>query len=93
MMIQNISNNARKALEFSSEEAHKMGNRTIDPEHLLLGIIRHKENRAMECLQEMKVNIDMLKYIVENRIKQQDLIPEDVQIPASKKLEKILRMS
>lgn len=93
MMIQNISNNARKALEFSSEEAHKMGNRTIDPEHLLLGIIRQKDNRAMECLQEMKVNIDMLKYIVENRIRQQELIPEDVQIPTSKKLEKILRMS
>lgn len=93
MMIQNITNNARKALEFSFEEAHKMGNTSIAPEHLLLGIIRQKDNKVMQCLQSMKVNVDMLKYIVENRIKQAELIPEDVQIPTSKKLEKILRMS
>ncbi len=93
MIIQNITKNARKALEFSSEEAHKMGNRSIDPEHLLLGIIRQKDNRAMECLQALKVNVDMLKYIVENRIKQAELIPEDIQIQFSRKSEKILRMS
>ncbi len=93
MIIQNISNKARKALEFSSEEAHKMGNGAIAPEHLLLGLIRQKDNRAMECLEAMKVNVDMLKYVVESRIKQQDLIPEDVQIPTSKKLDKILRLS
>ena len=93
MIIQNITNKARKALDFSLEEAHKMGNNSVDPEHLLLGLIRQKDNRAMECLQEQKVNVDLLKYIVENRIKQDELIPENVDIPVSKKLEKILRMS
>ena len=38
-----------------------MGKSEISPYHLLLGIIRHKENRACELLQSHNVNLSRLK--------------------------------
>ena len=48
-------------LIYSREEAIRLGKSEISPYHLLLGIIRHKENRACELLQSHNVNLSRLK--------------------------------
>ena len=92
MIMKNITKDMHKVLEYSIEEAHRLGNPTLNPEHLLLGMIRKKENKGLQYLDRLNINTAMLKYVIENRIRQENTIPEEESIPLSAKSEKILRM-
>ena len=43
---------------YSTQEAERLGNAYVGPEHLLLGIFREGSNRAVELLYEMKVDVN-----------------------------------
>ncbi|MBO7764082.1 MAG: Clp protease N-terminal domain-containing protein, partial [Bacteroidales bacterium] len=45
----------------SREEAMRTGCYDITPDHLVLGIIRHKDNSAYELLMRFKIDLLMLK--------------------------------
>ena len=92
MIMKNITQDLNKALEYSLEEAHRLGNPVINPEHLLLGMIRNKDSKGMQCLLKLNVNTAMLKYVIENRIRQENALPDKESVSLSTKSEKILRM-
>ncbi len=92
MTTYNLTDELRSVLEFSVEEAHRLGNGSVAPEHLLLGILRKKENKALRCLNERNVNLLLVKYRIENRVRQAEMLKEDVQTPFSQKTDKILKM-
>lgn len=59
-----------RILGYSKEEALKLNNDFIAPEHLMLGIIRDGENIATDVLREkFFINIDDLKRIIEEKMK------------------------
>ena len=45
-----LSDEVQKIMTYSREEAMRLGNYTIGPEHLLLGILRHGDNEATALL-------------------------------------------
>lgn len=49
-MERNFSNHAKIVLGYSREEAARLQNHDILPDHLLLGIIRDGEGKAMEAI-------------------------------------------
>lgn len=54
---------------YSKEEANRLRNSYIGPEHLLLGLIREGEGKAIEILFNLHINLQDIKYQLENILK------------------------
>ncbi len=63
-----ISNELSAIINFSRDEAMRTGNYEISPDHLFLGIIRHRENTAVDILRGMMIDIDDMKCFIDNRV-------------------------
>lgn len=57
-----------RILAYSKEEAMRTGDYAISTDHLLLGILRHKDNEACRALQELGIDVDDLKSYVEKKL-------------------------
>jgi ATP-dependent Clp protease ATP-binding subunit ClpA len=56
---------ARRALQYSQEEAQRFQHNYIGTEHLLLGLIREEEGVAAEVLESLGVELDQIRTAVE----------------------------
>lgn len=70
-----FSNEVNDILSYSKEEAMRLGGYIILPDHIVLGIIRHRENTACYYLVKMGINIEELKSLIEQKISKTDTIP------------------
>lgn len=79
---------------YSKEEANRLKNNHIGPEHLLLGMLRNGEGKAIEILSKLKANLANIKKQIENQLKTEanDLLYPDAEIPLSNGAAKILKM-
>ena len=55
-------------INYSKEEAIRLRNNYIGPEHLLLGILREGEGKAIEVLFNLQIDLKQLKIEIENRL-------------------------
>ena len=53
---------------YSKEEANRLNNSYIGAEHLLLGLIREGEGKAIEILFNLQIDLKQLKHEVENSL-------------------------
>jgi len=63
-----FSTAVKEIISYSFEEASRLGNTTIRPEHLLLGIMKSKNNSACRLLEKMHVDLEGLRKEVETSI-------------------------
>jgi STE24 endopeptidase len=56
---------AKAALKFAQEEAMRLGYSTIDPEHLLLGLLANSASRAAEILRASGCELENVRTAVE----------------------------
>ncbi len=69
-MNNQYSKSVTRVLTYSKEEAIRLCNDYIGPEHLLLGIIRDGDNRAAQVLQEkFALNLKQVKSLIEQRVR------------------------
>ena len=69
-MINQFSQKVSDILVYSKEEAIRLGNDYIGPEHLLLGLIRDGESRAVEVLiHKFRIDLDAVKQQIEKCIR------------------------
>ena len=54
---------------YSKEEANRLRNSYIGPEHLLLGLIREGEGKAIEILFNLQINLQDIKNQLETIVK------------------------
>ena len=54
---------------YSKEEANRLENTFIGPEHLLLGLIREGEGKAIEILFNLHIDLKELKKEIENKLR------------------------
>ena len=66
-------------ITYSKEEANRLCNSYIGPEHLLLGILREGEGKAIEVLFNLQIDLKQLKTEIENRLR---LVPDDALLHA-----------
>jgi hypothetical protein len=59
---------SKKALELSLREALRLGHKSIEAEHILLGLIREGEGVACQILHELKADPDDVRGRVENAL-------------------------
>ena len=70
-MKNNYSKRLMDIIEYSREEAARLQNSYIGPEHLMLGIIRDGEGKAVQALRELNVDEWDIKRKIEQEIFQQ----------------------
>ncbi len=68
-MESKLSERVNHIINFSKEEANRLKNRSIAPEHLLLGILREGEGKAIELLKIQNVDLLELKLHLEDTLK------------------------
>ncbi|HKL67040.1 MAG TPA: ATP-dependent Clp protease ATP-binding subunit [Bacteroidales bacterium] len=93
-MDSRFSKKVKDVLTYSKEEAIRLGNSHISPEHILLGILRDGEGLAVDILVNQGVDLNMLKGSLERsiRVDNQVRISENDILPLLKSTERILKL-
>ncbi|MBK3517694.1 ATP-dependent Clp protease ATP-binding subunit [Carboxylicivirga marina] len=87
----NFSPRIKDVISYSKEEAERLGNRYISPEHLMLGILREGEGAAIEILQRLDADVYRLKGALEDHLKENEAIQSD-NLPLLQSTERILKL-
>ena len=93
-MDSKFSKKVKDVLTYSKEEAIRLGNSHISPEHILLGILRDGEGLAVDILINQGVDLSMLKGSLERSIKVDNplKISDNDILPLLKSTERILKL-
>lgn len=94
-MNNSFSQRISDVIQFSKEEANRLRNNYIGPEHLLLGLIREGKGKAVQILKDLYVDLEMVKKTLENDLRSSAVTPENYSedITFDEKASKILKMS
>lgn len=76
---------------YSTQEAERLGNSYVGPEHLLLGLIREDSSRAVGMMHKMDIDLDNIKQKIESLVRT-DQEPTGGEIPLLKSTEKIKKI-
>lgn len=93
-MNNQFSQRVADVIVFSKEEANRLRSRHIGPEHLLLGLLRDGEGKAIEILSKLNTNLTDIKQQIETRLRDEtdDLSLPETELPLSDNAAKILKM-
>ncbi|HOK24978.1 MAG TPA: ATP-dependent Clp protease ATP-binding subunit [Bacteroidales bacterium] len=93
-MDSQFSQRVKDILTYSKEEAIRLGNSYISPEHLFLGILRDGEGVAIDILLNSGVDLLMIKGAIEKSIRAENPVPvtDNAVIPLLKSTERILKL-
>ena len=93
-MDSQFSQRVKDILSYSKEEAIRLGNSHISPEHLFLGILRDGEGVAVDILINTGVDLLVLKGSIEKSIKVENPVPvaDHTVIPLLRSTERILKL-
>ncbi len=86
-----FSQKVKNVLNYSREEAIRLGNDYIGIEHLLLGILRDGEGKAIEVLTQYSIDLAELRSLVEKAIRTDSQIDLNTEIPLVRQAEKCLK--
>lgn len=90
-MENRFSDKLRDVLSYSREEAERLGNSYIGPEHLMLGLIRDGEGKAIEALNSLHTDLSQLKKKIEDQVKTDNIVSaSDLTVPRN--TERILKI-
>lgn len=90
-MLVNYSVQLHNVLLYSTQEAERLGNNYIGPEHLLLGILRDGSGKAIDILNACQINLAKVKQTIESQIRT-DFEPTGTEIPNLKSTERIKKI-
>ncbi len=94
-MNNKFSKRVKDIMAYSREEAGRLQNNYIGPEHLMLGILRDGDGLAIQILQDFDVNLKALKEQIDSQIRQMQEPDEEGnnELVVTKSTEKVLKMS
>jgi hypothetical protein len=82
---------ARNAVWFASEEARRLGHRSVEPEHLLLGLMR-EDNLGNGTLLRLHVCLEALRTEIEQH-REPDQEPVEGDVPLSPRGKRVLYLA
>lgn len=87
-----FSEHVRDILQYSREEAMRLNNSYIGPEHLFLGIVREGNGKTLEALKYFHLDIEAFRRQLEATIREFNSQNQDVaNVPLTKQAERILK--
>lgn len=93
-MNNQFSKRVSDIIVYSKEEANRLRSRYIGPEHLLLGMLRDGEGKAIEILSKLNTDLSALKQEIEDQLKAEadDMLLPDAEVSLSNDAAKILKV-
>lgn len=93
-MNSQFSQRVSDVLAYGKEEANRLRSNRIDPEHLLLGMLRDGGGKAIEALLKLNIDLKKVKKRLEDFLQdiKDDTLPPDAELPLSPKAAKVLKM-
>lgn len=93
-MNNQFSQRVSDIITYSKEEANRLRNRYIGPEHLLLGMLRDGGGKAIEILLKLDIDLKRVKSRLAGFLKdaEDDTLLPDAEVPLSPMTAKILKM-
>ncbi|WP_455591615.1 ATP-dependent Clp protease ATP-binding subunit [Bacteroides sp.] len=93
-MNNQFSQKVSDIIVYSKEEANRLRSSYIGPEHLLLGLLRDGEGKAVEILSKLKINLTDIKQQIESILKRNadEMLLPDADIPLSNESAKVLKL-
>lgn len=91
-MDSQFSPRIKDVLTYSREEAIRLGNEQIGPEHIFLGILRDGEGIAIDILTNLGVNLTEIKKAIEDSLRTESEIDPQASIQLLKSAEKALKL-
>ncbi len=88
----NFSSKIKEILTISQQEASRLGNPFLAPEHLLLGLLNDPNCKAGKTLEQFNVDFDHVRETIERRIKESTPVNHTEQLPLLKSTEQILKL-
>lgn len=82
-MFERYTEKARRVIFFSRYEASQFGSNSIEPEHLLLGLLREDKAQLKRFMKAAGVTAETLRADVESHIKAEEKIHTAVELPLS----------
>ncbi|PIY07461.1 MAG: Clp protease ClpC [Bacteroidetes bacterium CG_4_10_14_3_um_filter_31_20] len=93
-MDSKYSQRINDVLNYSREEAVRLGNEVVGTEHLFLGLLREGEGIAIDILISLGVNLTEIRKLIEKKIKAKDALKmsEVDNLPLTKHVERVLKL-
>ncbi|KAA6331658.1 ATP-dependent Clp protease ATP-binding subunit ClpC [termite gut metagenome] len=91
-MINQFSRKVSDILVYSKEEANRLRNNYIGPEHLLLALIRDGEGNAVKMLARLNINLFEIKKRIELHLDQSEILFPGEDILFTKEANRILKI-
>ena len=90
-----FSQRVKDVISFSREEALRLGNDFIGVEHLLLGLIREGDGKAISVLNEFQLDLRMIRKEIEESLSRSVASsPQNLSnIPLVKQAERVLKLT
>ena len=95
-MNRKFSPKVKEVIRFSREEAKRLGHNYIGTEHFMLGLLQDPESLAVKVLDSLDVDLDELKYTLEEQSKKNSIGSTNYNIgnlPLNKHAEKVLKVT
>ena len=92
-MNNQFSQRVSDIITYSKEEANRLRNRYIGPEHLLLGMLRDGGGKAIEILSKLNPNLTAIKQQIEAQLKVEadDMLLPDAEVSLSNDADKNIK--
>jgi hypothetical protein len=92
-MFERYTERARRVLFFARYEASQLGSLTIEPEHLLLGLIREGKGLTSRIFARSRLSLDGIRREVEGRTAFHEKVSTSVEIPFAPDTKNVLRFA
>jgi len=92
-MTNRFSLRVQQVIQYSREEALRLGHDFIGTEHLLLGLIKLGEGLAVQILQNLHVELEEIRDTIEDMVEPSGAVAKIGNIPFTKRAEKVLKVS
>jgi ATP-dependent Clp protease ATP-binding subunit ClpC len=90
-----FSQRVKDVISFSREEALRLGNDFIGVEHLLLGLIREGDGKAIQVLNEFHLDLKLIRKEIEQNLLSSSTVSSQklTNIPLVKQAERVLKLT
>jgi ATP-dependent Clp protease ATP-binding subunit ClpC len=92
-MFERYTERARRVLFFARYEASQLGSVSIEPEHLLLGLIREAKGLTSRILARSHVSVETIRQEIEGRSVYREKVSTSVEIPFSAQTKRALALA
>ena len=82
-MFERYTEKARRVIFFARYEASQFGASQIEPEHILMGIIREDRKLAARFFEQTNAGVESIRKEIEGRATMRDRISTEIDLPLS----------